>query len=211
MWPIRLYQPADRSAVRQLCADAAFFGEPLEKFFDGRELFLDYFATYYTDVAGDHLWVAAEDNGSIAGYLMGCPDTYAHDRWLAQHLRQLKRKFLTLHYRGLTPRTLRLIWGYWHLRGPALFDLSLYPAHFHINTRSDLRGHGIGTALLQKYLNQLKDEKICGVHLETTSENKIAVPWYEKLGFELLLSWSSDLYRASVGHSIDLLVYGLKL
>jgi hypothetical protein len=49
------------------------------------------------------------------------------------------------------------------------------------------------------------------VNLYNRLLNKIAVPWYEKLGFELLLSWSSDLYRANVGHSIDLLVYGLKL
>jgi ribosomal protein S18 acetylase RimI-like enzyme len=211
MWKICPYQPADRSAVRQLCADTAFFGDPLEKFFDARELFLDYFATYYTDIVSDHLWVAAEDDGSIASYIMGCPDTYAHGSWSRDHLKQLKRKFFTLRYRGLTPRTLRLIWNYWHLRGPAFVDLTPYPAHFHINTRSDLRGHGIGSALMETYLNQLRDEKISGVHLETTSENKIAVPWYEKLGFKLLSSWQTDLYRKSVGHKIDLLVYGMKL
>ena len=64
---------------------------------------------------------------------------------------------------------------------------------------------------METYLTQLKDEKIIGVHLETTSENKIAVPWYEKLGFDLVFKWQTDLYRRSVGHDIDLLVYGLKL
>jgi ribosomal protein S18 acetylase RimI-like enzyme len=210
MWHIRPYQPTDRSAVFQLCGDTAFFGEPLERCFDARELFLDYFATYYTDVVGDHLWVAKEDDGSIDGYIMGCPDTDAYGVWLRDHIQQLKRKFFTLRYRGLTPRTLKMIWGYWHLTGPYI-DLSPYPAHFHINTRSDRRGQGIGSALMQHYLDQLRGEKIGGVHLETTSENKIAVPWYEELGFQLLVSWPTDLYRTSVGHSIDLLVYGLKL
>jgi ribosomal protein S18 acetylase RimI-like enzyme len=210
VWNIRLYQPVDRPAVFQLCADNAFFGEPLEKFFDARQLYLDYFATYYTDVAGNYLWVA-EDNGSIAAYLMGCPDTYLYGRWLLPHIKQLKRKFFTLRYRGLTPRTLRLIWDYWHLTGPAFVDLSPYPAHLHVNTRADRRGQGIGSALMETYLNQLRKEKIRGVHLETTSENKIAVHWYSKLGFKLILKWQTDLYRRSVGHPIDLLVYGLKL
>jgi GNAT superfamily N-acetyltransferase len=210
VWTIRPYQPTDRPAVFQLCGDTAFFGAPLEKFFDARQLYFDYFAAYYTDLVGDHLWVA-DNNGSIIAYLMGCPNTYNYNLWLPQHLRQLKRKFFTLQYRGLTPRTLRLIWDYWHLTGPAFVDLSPYPAHLHINTRSDMRGKGIGTALMETYLNQLREEKISGVHLETTSMNKIAVPWYEKLGFKLLLSWKTDLYRKSVGHEIDLLVYGLKL
>ncbi len=210
MWNIRPYQPTDRAAVFQLCGDNAFFGEPLEKFFDARQLYLDYFALYYTDIVGKYLWVA-EENGSILGYIMGCPDTYLYGRWLMQHIKVLKRKFFTLQYRGLTPRTLKIIWDYWHLQGPAFIDLSPYPAHLHINTRSDMRGQGIGAALMEKYLNQLRAEKISGVHLETTSENKIAYPWYEKLGFKLIFKWQTDLYRKSVGHEIDLLVYGMHL
>jgi ribosomal protein S18 acetylase RimI-like enzyme len=89
--------------------------------------------------------------------------------------------------------------------------LSPYPAHLHINTRAELRGSGIGTALMHAYLDQLRSEHIPGVHLETSSENKIAVPWYEKLGFQLLQRTPTDLYKASTGHSIDLLVYGLRL
>jgi ribosomal protein S18 acetylase RimI-like enzyme len=61
------------------------------------------------------------------------------------------------------------------------------------------------------YLDQLRREGIPGVHLETSSENKIAVPWYEKLGFKLLQCTPSNLYQFSVGHSIDLLVYAMKL
>ena len=53
MWHIRPYQPADRAAVFQLCGDTTHFGEPIEQFFDARELFLDTFAAYYTDVVGD--------------------------------------------------------------------------------------------------------------------------------------------------------------
>jgi GNAT superfamily N-acetyltransferase len=210
MWRIRRYQPSDRPAVFQLCGDTAFFGDPIEGFFDARQLFLDTFATYYTDVMGDYLWVADDERGDIVSYLMGCPDTAAHNRWFRQHARKMARRFITLRYRGLTRKTLRFIWDYLHLRVPYL-DLSDYPAHLHINTRADLRGNGVGTALMKTYLDQLRAENVCGVHLETSSANSIAVPWYEKLGFQLLQRISTDLYKPSLGHSIDLLVYGLRL
>lgn len=215
VWHVRLYQPTDRAAVFQLCGDTTFFGAPIEHFFDARELFLDTFAAYYTDRAGDHLWVAAagsaeDDRGDIAGYLMGCPDTADNHRCFRAHVRKIIWRTITLRYRGLTSKTLRFAWNYLHLRMPYL-DLSPYPAHLHINTRAELRGSGIGTALMRAYLDQLRSENIPGVHLETSSENKIAVPWYEKLGFQLLQRTPTDLYKASVGHSIDLLVYGLRL
>lgn len=210
MWTIRRYQPSDRSAVRQLAGDTAFFGDPLEKFFTARELFLDAFAAYYTDVADSYLWVA-EDNGVLVGYIMGCPDTYDYNVWYRTHIKRVAWRVVTLRYRGLfNPMTLDYIWCYLRLRVPYL-DLSAYPAHLHINTRVDKRGKGVGKALINIYLDQLRNENISGVHLETTSENKIAVPWYEKLGFQLLQRTPTDLYLASVGHSVDLLLYGMRL
>ncbi len=80
MWTIRRYQPSDRSAVRQLAGDTAHFGDPIERFFDAREVFLDAFATFYTDVAYNYLWVAEED-GALLGYIMGCPDTHDYNEW----------------------------------------------------------------------------------------------------------------------------------
>lgn len=216
MWHIRPYQPADRAAVFQLCGDTAHFGEPIERFFDARQVFLDTFAAYYTDIKGDYLWVAATDSAEdesagVIGYLMGCPDTRAYYQWFRSHTRRIAWRALTLQYRGLfTRKTLGYIWRYAHVRVPYL-DLAPYPAHLHINTRAGLRGQGVGTALMQAYLDQLRREKIPGVHLETSSENKIAAPWYERLGFQLLQRTPTDLYRPSVGHDIDLLVYAMRL
>ncbi len=210
MFHVRLYQPSDRSAVRQLTGDTAFFGDPIEHFFDAREVFLDAFANYYTDDASDHVWIAEED-GALLGYLMGCTDTRAYNEWFYANIRRVVWRALTLRYRGLfTRKSLGYIWRYFHTRIPYL-DLSPYPAHLHINTRADRRGTGVGAALMTIYLEQLRQEHIPGVHLETSSENQIAVPWYEKLGFQLLQRTPSDLYKPNVGHTIDLLVYGMKL
>lgn len=207
---LRLYQPADRAAVRQLAGDTAFFGDPVEHFFDAREVFLDAFANYYTDVAHHYLWVAYDD-GALVGYLMGCPDTAAYYGWYRDNVKQVLGGVLRGRYRGVfTRKSLGYIWRYFRVRLPPL-DLSPYPAHLHINTRAGRRGQGVGGALMQAYLAQLRNENIPGVHLETSSENVIAAPWYERLGFQLLQRTPTSLYQASVGHAIDLLLYGRRL
>jgi ribosomal protein S18 acetylase RimI-like enzyme len=210
MWTIRRYQPSDRSAVRQLTGDTAHFGDPVERFFDAREMFLDAFATYYTDIADNYLWVAIED-GALIGYIMGCPDTYDYNAWYHANLRRVAWRAATLRYRGMfTRKSLGYLWRYARLRAPYV-DLSPYPAHLHINTRADRRGNGVGSALMKTYLDQLRSENVPGVHLETTSENKIAVAWYERLGFQRLHSLPTTIYQPSVGHPVDLLLYALRL
>ncbi len=210
MWTVRRYQPSDRSAVRQLTGDTAYFGDPVERFFDAREFFLDVFAMYYTDVAYDYLWVA-HDGDELVGYIMGCPDTYDYNVWYHANVTRVIWRAITWRYRGVfTRKSLNYLRRYARLRVPYI-DLSPYPAHLHINTRADRRGQGIGNALMQTYLAQLRHENIPGVHLETTSENKIAVPWYEKLGFQQLQSVPTHIYQHSVGHTVNLLLYALRL
>jgi len=210
MWTIRRYRPSDRSAVRQLTGDTAHFGDPVEHFFDAREMFLDAFTTYYTDVAYDYLWIA-EDDGALLGYVMGCPDTYDYNVWYRASIKRVAWRAVTLRYRGVfTRKSLGFLRRYLRWRVPTI-DLTPYPAHLHINTRADRRGNGVGTALMKTYLDQLHTENVPGVHLETTSENKIAVPWYERLGFQRLQSVPTDVYQHSVGHPVDLLLYARRL
>jgi ribosomal protein S18 acetylase RimI-like enzyme len=216
MWTIRRYQSSDRSAVRRLAGDTAHFGEPVERFFDAREVFLDAFANFYTDVSYNYLWVAlddsaAHDDGELIGYIMGCPDTHDYNAWFRSNVKRVAWRAATLRYRGVfTRKSLIYIRRYLRLRVPYI-DLSPYPAHLHINTRADQRGRGVGAALMQVYLDQLRNENTTGVHLETTSENQIAVPWYERLGFQRLQSIPTDVYQYSVGHSVDLLLYAMRL
>ena len=45
---IRQFQGSDREAVRQLCCDTGFLGEPIDPVFEDRELFANYLTRYYT-------------------------------------------------------------------------------------------------------------------------------------------------------------------
>jgi len=46
---IRGYRRLDREAVRKLCCDTGFLGEPIDPVYEDRELFADFLTTYYTD------------------------------------------------------------------------------------------------------------------------------------------------------------------
>src|ERR1041385_5723193 len=67
---IRGYRSSDREAVRKLCCDTGFLGEPIDPVYQDRELFADFFTTYYTDHAPESCFLLEVD-GEISGSLLG--------------------------------------------------------------------------------------------------------------------------------------------
>src|ERR1700744_3486561 len=67
---IRPYRPGDRAAVRAICADTGFLGQPIGPVFEDRELFADYLTSYYTDAEPESTFVC-EIGGGGKGYVMG--------------------------------------------------------------------------------------------------------------------------------------------
>ena len=68
---LRPYRPSDLQAVRRICADTGFLGQPIDPVFEDRELFADYLTAYHTRFEPDALLVC-EVQGTVRGYLMGC-------------------------------------------------------------------------------------------------------------------------------------------
>ena len=46
---IRPYSPSDRQAIRSICCDTGFMGNPIDPVYIDREAFADFFTRYYTD------------------------------------------------------------------------------------------------------------------------------------------------------------------
>ena len=67
---IRSYRASDREAVRQLCCQTGFLGEPIDPVYEDHELFADFLTTYYTDHEPESSFVL-ELGGEISGYLLG--------------------------------------------------------------------------------------------------------------------------------------------
>jgi ribosomal protein S18 acetylase RimI-like enzyme len=68
--------------------------------------------------------------------------------------------------------------------GHKIFEdlFGLYPAHLHINFHPDCRGQGLGSLLVDYYINVLVKNKISGVHL-ITSPDAHNISFYRRLKF----------------------------
>jgi hypothetical protein len=67
---IRGYRRSDREAVRKLCCETGFLGEPIDPVYQDRELFADFLTTYYTDHEPESCFLL-EVNGTISGCFSG--------------------------------------------------------------------------------------------------------------------------------------------
>jgi GNAT superfamily N-acetyltransferase len=210
---IRPFRPEDRQAVLEIAADTAIFGDPVETFLEDRNLFCDFFYRYYTDYEPEHGWVACSGR-SVVGFLMGSIDTKIQHRGMILHILPssfwniLRGKYRiglkSLRYAGrLMATTLK--------RENTNPDLSVYPAHLHVNIAAPWRGHGLGRRLIEGYLSQLHASDINGVHLNTTDRNVGACALYERMGFQLLDSCPTQLWADFIDEPVEKRCYGLKL
>ena len=210
---IRPYQPEDRPALMRIAADTAFFGAAIEAYMEDRNVFLDAFYAYYTDLEPEHAWVACAD-GSVVGFLTGCMDGHVHEqKYRRTILPGLIGNLLRGKYR-FGKRSLGYMAGLLGglLRGEfTQVDQEAYPAHLHINVDAAWRGQGLGQQLMETYLQQLRGLGVPGVYLETTSLNEAACRLYEKMGFRLLDRRPDRFWAKWFGKAVENRCYGLKL
>jgi ribosomal protein S18 acetylase RimI-like enzyme len=210
---IRLYRPTDRADVLRIGADTAFFGAPIEKYMEDRQIFSDSFYSYYTDVEPGFCWIAGT-GGMAAGFLTGCPDSRTKaGRYIRRILPGLLKSLVWGRYQ-FGPRT----WDYFRrLLGAGLrsevphVDFRIYPAHLHINVDVSYRGHGLGRRLMNAYLGQLHSLHVPGVHLMTTSLNEAACKLYESVGFRLVDARPTRMWQGLIDGIVEDRCYGLLL
>lgn len=184
---IRAYEARDRAAVRRICFDTGYMGDPVAWQWDDPESFADLFSAWYTDHEPASALVAEVD-GTVAGYLLGCRDTSrlaTPGRVAAHHL--LRRGLL------LRTGTAPVLWraladlGREATRGhrPSLgVHDPRWPAHLHIDLLPRARGLGLGRRLVDRWLASLRADGVPGCHLETWAENAGAIAFFRSVGFE---------------------------
>lgn len=183
---IRPYEPRDRAAVRHICFVTGYMGDPIDWQWRDAPSFADLFTCYYTDAEPESALVA-EKGGDVVGYLLGCVDSRTVSippRVAARHL--LRRGLL------FRPGTAPVLWraiadlavDAAHRRLPTLAVIDeRWPAHLHIDLLPAGRGHGAGSALVNRWLDHLRMLGVAGCHAETWAENHDAIAFFEAVGF----------------------------
>ena len=67
-----------------------------------------------------------------------------------------------------------------------------YPAHLHINIVEHYRGRGVGTALVERFVNWAEIHSVPGIQIVTSSTSR-SIPFYRRLHFTELreFPWNS--------------------
>lgn len=185
---VRLYKKSDQSTIRKIACDTADLGNPLENIFHDREMIADILIKYYTDYEPGSLWVAEHENQAV-GYLTGCLDTHRYNRILMLYI--FPAAFFCAVLRGVLfyRQTWRLIISALKtiiaggLSGRV--PLKKYPAHLHINIQAEFRGQNIGQGLMERFIEQVKQKGLPGIHLSTRMDNTKGRRFFERMGFRL--------------------------
>ncbi len=182
---IRPYEPRDRSAVRRICFETGYMGEPEWQWRDPKS-YADLFTSYYTDAEPESALVV-DRAGVVEGYLLACVDSRRAWSETSIFLRLLWRRAIALR-----PATAGFVWrsfgdvvvdGIRHrLPPPALHD-DRWPAHLHIDLLGSIRSRGVGAALLRTWLGHLEELEVPGCHVYTLAENHRAIRAFESVGF----------------------------
>lgn len=179
------YTPEYRDMVRDCVYVTGYGGESAEVYFECRELFADMITLYYTDYEPESAFIALAD-GEPAGYLLGALDTRKYEQTMEKEIIPLLLKnMLSGKYelgagarRNLSRAMLSQIRG-----EGGTPPLDMFPAHLHIDLYEQFRRAGVGSALMNAYLDFLRGKGVRGVHLGTSSFHTQSLPFYEKHGF----------------------------
>jgi ribosomal protein S18 acetylase RimI-like enzyme len=180
---IRSYTPADREAIRSICFETGYMGEPIDFLWRDRRSFADLITRYYTESEPESIFVATRA-GRVVGYLTGCVDSERARGSTLLELRRLLRRGAWLRP-GLASFLGRAFLD--TLRDGGAPDEALrdprWPAHLHIDFLPEGRGRGLGRRIMARWLERLAERGVPGVHLGTFAENHAAIAFFEACGF----------------------------
>ena len=207
---IRAYRSGDREQVREIAWQTAFLGKPADSFFSGKKFLQDALTCYFTDHEPESCLVAQQE-GVVRGYLLGTVDAA---RMAGVFNRTVALRLALQFFLGglaFRPKNARLMFKLaasffkGEFRGE---HFPGYPATLHINMEESFRGGGAGSALVDAFLEYLRQKSANGVYLCTMSE---AGGFFEKKGFSLLADHPRSYLSHVTGTVLRARIYGRKL
>lgn len=193
------------SRVQEICCRTARSGESISEerwpFFG--ELWVDPYRRFIPS------WTfVAEVDGEIAGYITGCPDTmgFEHKRRFVFNSFLLCKIYLSKKFsknidtKRFTKRALgrekdpNLLFS----RETLKMIRDDYPAHLHVNVLTQFRKEGLGARLVVRLFEELKKQKISGLHLFC---GPMPVSFYERQGMNIIekIEYQPGVYVFALG------------
>ncbi|WP_243074069.1 GNAT family N-acetyltransferase [Microbacterium sp. SS28] len=187
MTRIRPFRAGDEPALAEICLKTADAGSDATGVLDDDALWAEIFVLPYAARHPEFVFVVETDDGGVAGYIAGVPDTRAFETWFRDEwwpergVRWPRPAVERTRQDGI------LIYAYG--RGPGAEPYGDdYPAHLHIDLLPELQGQGWGRRLIDTLCTALREHGVPGLHLVADANNTGALAFYERLGFTPLPS-----------------------
>jgi GNAT superfamily N-acetyltransferase len=184
---IRLATPKDHAALSMICLKTGNAGQDASETEDDRNLLGLIYAVPYQVGASDFAFLIEDDAGPC-GYVLGTADTQTFSRFMDNYWLPPLREGIALpvpdkaHWQGSD-------WARWQIHQPQTLppiNLSLYPAHGHIDLLPRAQGQGVGRWAMQTLCDALAQTEAKGMHLGVSPRNNAALAFYHRIGFETL-------------------------
>lgn len=193
MQNIRKALAQDIPYIYEIALKTAIAGLDGSDYYSDRFLVGHYWAAPYFFFEPDLCFVAVNEIGCPAGYIVGTSDTRRFNAWLQDvWLPPLQRQYSnqTEYKSDAEHNLIKTV-----LKGPGegLWQNLGFPAHLHIDLLEELQGKGLGKGLMQTFIKAVQKRGAEGIHLGVDGRNVRAYGFYEKLGFSILeqQSWGS--------------------
>jgi hypothetical protein len=188
---IRPYRPADRAAVRRICADTGCMGNPIDPVFCDRDVFADYLTRYYTDWEPESATVAEDEvTGEVVGYLLGCR-RHRRNAWIGALLLLgliIPKGLWRIGTFRYNRASLRFVGWILTRAGRETPPAPKGMAHFHINLLPPYRNGQATRQLIFPYVKALAARgEVAGVfgQMQVRDDTRTARA-FERYGFQIL-------------------------
>lgn len=210
---VRPYTIKDRPAIRHICCETGFLGNPIETIFNDREIFADLFTSPYLDYEPKCAWVA-EANGRVVGYLLGSVSP-AFDYTLLYSGFQTTMKLITRAAFGKYsqhPRSRHFI--RWLLTS-GYREQPRHPersAHLHLDIEKKYRGHGLACKLWQAFEATLDHSKVDHCYGAFFSWDKRRPEnGYSRFGFSVYDRKQTTIFQPEISEPVEVVCVQKKL
>jgi GNAT superfamily N-acetyltransferase len=181
---LRPYRSADLEALYAISLATGDSGQdagPLHA--DGRLIGHIYSAPYA--ILSPQTALVVEDDQGVAGYIVGVVDTRAFEARLEREWwPDLRRRYADPQ--ALPPESWtadqRRAWLIHHPFATPDYVVAGFPGHLHMNLLPRLQGQGVGTALLNRWLAQVRPPG--GLHVGVSRANLGGLGFWRAKGFE---------------------------
>ena len=211
-YQIRPFRPADRPAVRHICAACAWLGAPAPERIGDEWIWAEFWTRFFTDRHQRLSWVVAdESSGRVVGYLTGTDDVRRFDRYVPFLLpgvlaRVIRKRLL----RRPTSRRalLRLLRSF--VRGELALPAGVarrYPATFHVNLLPEARRRGLGRAMFERFLARLQRLGVGGLHVQLLGVNRPIRAFCRRAGFRPIARSRLTAFEHLDGEPIEIAMW----